>query len=260
MQSAVSLSVYSATLIPVSLRQPNLNSQLFKSQPSACCWTSPAGVYYLHRETSRKLPCGKCRTLLPEETERPCHSVSPNHYGRRRSGWKVSASTKNALGPTASSVDHGENVETPDAKRARASVASDDEAQGIPTAESANLGLIQNERGVEFYLGPSFYRAQSCLSRDLSVLAAALYKREVGQLRVLDVMSGSGVRALRYLRQGGADFVWANDASLDTHRALAQNLAGDGHDKNHATADRGKGGSEGGEEEAGKAGAYGAMP
>ena len=140
-------------------------------------------------------------------------------------------------------------------------MASGDEAQGIPTTESANLGLIQNERGVEFYLGPSFYRTQSCLSRDLSVLAAALYKREVGQLRVLDVMSGSGIRALRYLRQGEADFVWANDASLDTHSALAQNLARDGHDQGHTTAaDSGMGGAEGVEEVSGKRGAYGAMP
>ncbi|CAI5978316.1 unnamed protein product [Closterium sp. NIES-64] len=42
--------------------------------------------------------------------------------------------------------------------------------------------------------------------------------------RVLDVLSGSGVRGARYLSQGGASFVWCNDASVDTHAALVANL------------------------------------
>ena len=44
-------------------------------------------------------------------------------------------------------------------------------------------------------------------------------------LRVLDVMSGSGVRGARYLLQSPASFVWCNDASVDTHDALISNLA-----------------------------------
>ncbi|GJP34133.1 hypothetical protein CLOM_g18592 [Closterium sp. NIES-68] len=42
--------------------------------------------------------------------------------------------------------------------------------------------------------------------------------------RVLDVLSGSGVRGARYLSQGEATFVWCNDASVDTHAALVANL------------------------------------
>jgi hypothetical protein len=45
--------------------------------------------------------------------------------------------------------------------------------------------------------GPAFYRPESSQGRDLSVLAAAVYKRERQVCRVLDVMAGSGVRGAR---------------------------------------------------------------
>lgn len=44
-------------------------------------------------------------------------------------------------------------------------------------------------------------------------------------LRVLDVMSGSGIRGVRYLEHAGADFVWCNDAAVDCHSALLHNLS-----------------------------------
>jgi len=49
--------------------------------------------------------------------------------------------------------------------------------------------------------GNAFYRAESAQGRDLAVLAAAVYRRTTGQLRVLDVMAGSGMRGARYLQQ-----------------------------------------------------------
>lgn len=49
--------------------------------------------------------------------------------------------------------------------------------------------------------GSAFYRAESAQGRDLAVLAAAVYKQQTGQLRVLDVMAGSGMRGARYLSQ-----------------------------------------------------------
>ena len=49
--------------------------------------------------------------------------------------------------------------------------------------------------------GPAFYRPESAQGRDLAVLAAAIHRRTTGQLHVLDVMSGSGVRGARYLQQ-----------------------------------------------------------
>ena len=84
-------------------------------------------------------------------------------------------------------------------------------------------GLV-SERGVSFSVGPSFYRPQSSLGRDLVVLAAALYKRRNGQLRVMDAMSGCGVRALRYLSQSQADFVLANDCNPNLNATIVHNL------------------------------------
>lgn len=49
--------------------------------------------------------------------------------------------------------------------------------------------------------GDAFYRAESAQGRDLAVLAAAVYKQQHGQLRVLDVMAGSGMRGARYIQQ-----------------------------------------------------------
>ncbi|GBG71018.1 hypothetical protein CBR_g8316 [Chara braunii] len=81
------------------------------------------------------------------------------------------------------------------------------------------------ERGLQFWIGDAFYRAESALSRDLSTLAAAVYRDKHGRLTVIDAMAGCGVRAARYLSQAGADFVWANDASIANHLPLVQNLS-----------------------------------
>ena len=45
-----------------------------------------------------------------------------------------------------------------------------------------------------------------------------------GGLRVLDAMCGSGVRALRYIEEGGATFVQANDANDDLEHEREANL------------------------------------
>ncbi|XP_020085984.1 tRNA (guanine(26)-N(2))-dimethyltransferase isoform X3 [Ananas comosus] len=85
------------------------------------------------------------------------------------------------------------------------------------------------ERGVEFETGDSFFRRESAVGRDLGVLSASLLRRCCGGggggLRVLDAMCGCGVRALRYLAQGGADFVWANDAFEGSRPLVLANLA-----------------------------------
>lgn len=86
------------------------------------------------------------------------------------------------------------------------------------------VGQIQEGRA-QFSVGTAFYRPQSQVGRDLSVLAAALYRRQTGQLRVLDAMSGCGVRPLRYQQEAGADWVWANEANPDHQALLAANLA-----------------------------------
>jgi hypothetical protein len=55
--------------------------------------------------------------------------------------------------------------------------------------------------------GTAFYRAESAQGRDLAVLAAGVYRQQHGRLRVLDVMSGSGMRGARYLTQVIRNFV-----------------------------------------------------
>ncbi|KAL2642401.1 hypothetical protein R1flu_009988 [Riccia fluitans] len=98
-------------------------------------------------------------------------------------------------------------------------------AMALPVPLAPVKMLIQEERGVSFQVGPAFYRRQSSLARDLGILIAAVHRQQTGSLRVLDVMSGCGVRAVRYLLQARADFVWANDACNQLTDLLAQNLS-----------------------------------
>ena len=81
------------------------------------------------------------------------------------------------------------------------------------------------EGKAQFQIGNSFYRPQSQVARDLGVLAAAIYKTDAGRLRVLDAMTGCGVRPLRYLLESQADWVWANDANPEIGSTLSYNLA-----------------------------------
>ncbi|GAQ91686.1 tRNA methyltransferase [Klebsormidium nitens] len=95
----------------------------------------------------------------------------------------------------------------------------------VPSS-AAPLGVVQTERGTQFVVGPSFYKPESTPSRDLAVLAARVHQQQTGAgLRVLDVMSGCGVRGARYLDQAGVDYVWANDAWDETHAPLVANLS-----------------------------------
>ena len=82
----------------------------------------------------------------------------------------------------------------------------------------------RREGKATFYVGSAFYRSQSQIGRDLAVLAAAVYKHNRGQLRVLDAMTGCGVRSLRYHLEAGADWVWANEGNPELQTVLAKNL------------------------------------
>lgn len=83
----------------------------------------------------------------------------------------------------------------------------------------------RQEGGVSFTVGDAFYRPRSALARDLAVLLATLEKQRLGHLRVLDAMTGSGVRPLRYLVEAGASWVWANEGNPDHADLLTANLA-----------------------------------
>lgn len=74
-------------------------------------------------------------------------------------------------------------------------------------------------------MGNAFYRPQARTARDLGVLAAAVHRATTGELRVLDVMSGCGVRSLRYALESGADWIWANDANPEVGPVLTHNLS-----------------------------------
>lgn len=82
----------------------------------------------------------------------------------------------------------------------------------------------QWEEQARFQTAEAFYRPQSQVGRDLAVLAAALYRRQHGQLRVLDAMTGCGVRPLRYQLEASADWIWANEGNPDLQQVLAANL------------------------------------
>ncbi|MBE9079205.1 tRNA (guanine-N1)-methyltransferase [Romeria aff. gracilis LEGE 07310] len=73
--------------------------------------------------------------------------------------------------------------------------------------------------------GSAFYRPKSKVGRDLAVLAAAVYRQQRGQLRVLDAMTGCGVRALRYQLEAGAEWVWVNEANAELNPVITANLA-----------------------------------
>jgi tRNA (guanine26-N2/guanine27-N2)-dimethyltransferase len=81
------------------------------------------------------------------------------------------------------------------------------------------------EGKARFYVEDAFYRPHSQVGRDLAVLAAAVYRQQRGQLRVLDAMTGCGVRPLRYQLEAQADWVWANEGNPELRDLLSKNLA-----------------------------------
>ncbi len=86
---------------------------------------------------------------------------------------------------------------------------------------------MQYQEGqAKFKVGNTFYRPQTQVVRDLGVLAGMVYQQEYQQLRVLDVMSGSGVRSLRYCLESQAQWVWSNDGNPENGEILQENLGG----------------------------------
>ena len=93
----------------------------------------------------------------------------------------------------------------------------------------------QQEGAARFCIGEAFFRASSQTGRDLGVLAAIALRKSTplankthsaknSSLRILDAMTGCGVRPLRYILEAGADYVWANEGNQDLHARLSENL------------------------------------
>ncbi len=80
------------------------------------------------------------------------------------------------------------------------------------------------EGKAEFRVNQAFYRPQTQVVRDLGILAAIIYKQEYGQLRVLDAMSGCGVRSLRYWLESHANWIWSNEGNSEISNLLNSNL------------------------------------
>ena len=83
----------------------------------------------------------------------------------------------------------------------------------------------QQEGKAHFQVGDAFFRSSSRMGRDLAVLAASVYKARYSHLRVLDAMTGCGVRPLRYALEAGADAVWANEGNVDLRSLVKTNLS-----------------------------------
>ncbi len=82
----------------------------------------------------------------------------------------------------------------------------------------------QNEGAARFCVGQAFFRSSSQTGRDLGVLAAIAHRQIHGQLRVLDAMTGCGVRPIRYALEANADYVWANEGNWELRDRLHTNL------------------------------------
>ena len=80
------------------------------------------------------------------------------------------------------------------------------------------------EGSARLVLGAGFFRPESRPSRDYSVLLARTLARH-RPLRLLDLMAGCGIRALRCGLEAEAALIWANDADPDRLPLLERNLA-----------------------------------
>jgi tRNA (guanine26-N2/guanine27-N2)-dimethyltransferase len=81
------------------------------------------------------------------------------------------------------------------------------------------------EETVEFQVGNAFFNPNAKLARDLGILAATVYRKDHGSLRVLDAMTACGVRSLRHFTESQADFIWANDSNPEISNILEHNLS-----------------------------------
>ena len=81
-----------------------------------------------------------------------------------------------------------------------------------------------SEGKAKFCVGKAFYNPDSKVVRDLGILAANIYKQDVGTLKILDAMSGCGVRSLRYWLESDADWIWVNEGNPELNSLLHHNL------------------------------------
>ncbi|GAB6134982.1 tRNA (guanine(10)-N(2))-dimethyltransferase [Thermococcus prieurii] len=71
------------------------------------------------------------------------------------------------------------------------------------------------------YDAPVFYNPVMALNRDISVLVA----RALEPKRVLDALSATGIRGIRYALESPAEEVWLNDISDEAYSLMKRNVA-----------------------------------
>ena len=70
------------------------------------------------------------------------------------------------------------------------------------------------------YDAPVFYNPVMALNRDVSVLVARVLRPK----RVLDALSATGIRGIRYALESPAEEVWLNDISEEAYSLMKQNV------------------------------------
>ncbi|MFH0869089.1 MAG: hypothetical protein V1839_02600 [archaeon] len=92
--------------------------------------------------------------------------------------------------------------------------------QTVRTREGAVKLIIPKPEYPITAKSPAFYNPEMILNRDISVLIAKLTKRA----RALDLLSATGIRALRLAKEAGAKEVWANDAKKSAFEMIEKNI------------------------------------
>ena len=83
------------------------------------------------------------------------------------------------------------------------------------------LARIFVPKAERIYDAPVFYNPVMALNRDISVLAVKLIQPG----KVLDALSATGIRGIRYALETPAEEVWLNDISEDAYSLIKRNLS-----------------------------------
>ncbi|WP_258084424.1 tRNA (guanine(10)-N(2))-dimethyltransferase [Thermococcus thermotolerans] len=82
------------------------------------------------------------------------------------------------------------------------------------------LAKILVPKAERIYDAPVFYNPVMALNRDISVLAVGIFKPK----RVLDALSATGIRGIRYALETPAEEVWLNDINPDAFNLILKNV------------------------------------
>jgi len=83
------------------------------------------------------------------------------------------------------------------------------------------LARILVPKAERIYDAPVFYNPVMALNRDISVLVAKVIEPK----KVLDALSATGVRGIRYALESPAEEVWLNDISEEAYSLMKRNVA-----------------------------------